>query len=118
MSEHLSAAGMKDLLIEVVTVQLRTARADLGMDPNDQGNPETGRMSSADSVRLSARLLREMEAVPADDPRIVRLTELVPSVDLLLAAIPDDATLSADDGADAFLDSLVGFAVKATGSAS
>jgi len=39
-------------------------------------------------------------------------------VDLLLAAIPDDATLSADDGADAFLDSLVGFAVKATGSAS
>ena len=78
----LSAAEMKDLLIEVVTVQLRTARADLDMDPNDQGNPETGRMSSADSVRLGARLLREMEAVPADDPRIVRLTELVPSVDL------------------------------------
>jgi hypothetical protein len=117
MSEYLSAAEMKDLLIEVVTVQLRTARADLDMDPNDQGNPEKGRMSSADSVRLIAQLLREMEAVPVDDSRIVRLTELVPSEELMLAAIPDDAMLSAD-GADAFLNSLVGFAVKATGSAS
>ena len=111
MSEYLSAAEMKDLLIEIVTMQLRNARMDYDMEPHAKGDPATERLSTADG------LLRQMEAVPVDDSRIVRLTELVPSEELLLAAIPEDAMVSAES-ADAFLDSLVGFAVKAAGSAS
>ena len=55
-----------------------------------------------------------MKAVPVDDPRIVRLTELVPTVDMLLGSLPDDAALPVG-GIDLFLDSLVSYAVKAAG---
>jgi hypothetical protein len=115
MNEYLSAAEMKELLVEAVTAQLRNARADFDAAPHDVGDSETGRMSTRDTIRESARLLREVKAVPDDDVRIVRLAELVPSVDLLLDAIPEDGHLRVSS-ADAFLDDLVSLAVKAAGS--
>jgi hypothetical protein len=114
MSEYLTGAEMKELLVEAITTQLRNARLDFDDAPHDQGDPETGRLSTRDTIRESARLLREMRAVPVDDSRIVRLTELVPTVDMLLGALPDDGGLPVGS-IDLFLDSLVSHAVKAAG---
>jgi len=110
MSEYLTAAQMKALLVEALTIQVRNARLGFDDAPHDQGDPQTGRVSTADSIRYSVRLLREMKAVPEDDPRIIRLTELVPTADHLMA-VPDDSRISAGS-AGAFLDDLVREALK------
>ena len=71
-------------------------------------------MSTRDSIRGSTRLLREIKALPDDDPRLLRLTELMPAVDMLMDAIPADARISAAS-AEAYLDSLISYAAKAAG---
>lgn len=114
MTEYLTAAEMKELLVEAITAQLRNARLDFDDAPHDQGDADTGRLSTRDTISESARLLREMKAVPVDDPRIIRMTELVPTVDMLLGALPDNGVVPVGTIGE-FLDSLVGFAVKAAG---
>jgi hypothetical protein len=71
-------------------------------------------MSTRDSIRESTQLLREIKALPDDDPRILRLTELMPTIDMLMDAIPANARISAAS-ADAYLDSLISYAAKAAG---
>jgi hypothetical protein len=45
---------------------------------------------------------------------MIRLAELVPAVDMLLSAVPDNGTLPVGTVGE-LLDSFVGFAVKAAG---
>jgi hypothetical protein len=112
MSEYLTAAEVKELLVETIAAQVRYARMDFDDAPHDEGDPATGRLSTRESIRGSARLLREMKALPDDDPRILRLAELMPAVDMLMDALPADARISAAS-ADAYLDSLISYAAKA-----
>ena len=114
MTDYLTAAEMKQLLIEAITAQMRYARPRFHECPHDPGDPRTGRLSARCLVRGTTRLLRRMSALPHDDPRIIRLAELVPSRGLLLASLPDDVAAPADS-IDLFLDSLVTFAVNAVG---
>ncbi len=65
MTEYLTGAEMRELLVEAVTTQLRNARLDFDNSPHDQGDPDTGLLSTRDTIRESARLLREMKAAPS-----------------------------------------------------
>jgi hypothetical protein len=120
VSGYLSATEIRDLLIETCKIQLRNARDDLDRHPDDPGNPETRRLPAAESVRCSAALLRGMREIPADDPRLVRLAEMVPSVDMLagLGSVTDRVVIGTPDGridAGMFLDSLVSAAARSMG---
>ncbi|HTX81888.1 MAG TPA: hypothetical protein VME44_06890 [Streptosporangiaceae bacterium] len=89
MTEYLTAAEIKQLLVAGLKLHLRTVRMAFYEAVRDEGDP-AGRPSTRHAIRESVRLLREVQDLPEDDPRIVRLTELRPTVDALIAVIPED----------------------------
>jgi len=114
MTEYLTAAEMKQLLVAGLKVHLRTVRMAFGEAARDEGDPVAGRPSTRDAIREGVRLLREVQDLPEDDSRIVRLAELRPTVDALMAVIPDDGRIPAGN-ADLYLNALVDRAVTAAG---
>jgi len=115
MTEYLTAPEMKELLVAGLKIQLRDAEKAFDEVPHDQGDPATGRPSTRDAIGVSARLLHEVEDLPADDQRIVRLAELMPSVDALIAVIPGAGPFPIGS-ADVYLNALIDCAVQEAGS--
>lgn len=112
MTEYPTAAEMRDLLVAGLKVQLRHAQMAFDKAPHDEGDPVTGRPSTRDGIRQGVRLLREVQDLPEDDPRIVRLAELMPTVDMLIAVVLGAGRIPIGS-ADLYLNALIDCAVTA-----
>lgn len=115
MTEFFTAGEMKELLVAGLKIQLRTARLAFNASPHDEGAPAAGRLGARDLIRDGICLLREVQDLPEDDPRIVRLAELMPTAEALLAVISGENGIRSAS-ADLYLNALVDCAEMAAGS--